>query len=150
MEDKNGELYKYDHWIKYYVSYFKLPADAFYWIKTIMFLESDYGRDPLVVKGLWSHDGNSKGVMQLKPATANDYEKVSADDLNNPELSIRIGTQHFARIYKKFGANLELAAKAYNQGEGTMAKVIASGIPNKNANKYWDKFTSRLAKVRML
>lgn len=147
----SGELTKYDHYIKYYVSLNSLPAEAFYWIKAIMFIESDYGRAPSVVKGTWGDDGKSKGVMQLLPSTANDYERIDlpqANDLNKPELSIRIGTKHFARLYRKFGSNLEHAVKAYNQGEGNMAKEIASG--KGYANAYWAKFQKFNQSVRRI
>jgi len=169
---------RYDALFKKYATQNNLPPNAWKWMKAIAIGESNLGDHPLVKAGNWSSDGLSKGIMQLTVATANDYGKwfgpnelnkkhstfnqVSYDTvanyLNDSELSIRIATQHFSRIYRKFN-NLEHSVKAYNQGEGNMAKEIAlrasrnqplSGflIPEyPAAATYWSRFAKHLAQV---
>ena len=156
-----------------------LPSDGWKWMKAIAIGESNLGEHPLVKMGSWSSDGLSKGIMQLTVLTANDYGKwfpvdklkksspnfnqaaydTVANYLNDPNLSIQISTQHFARIYRKFGNVLEHAVKAYNQGEGNMAKEIALraslGVPSTgykisqypDAATYWSRFAKHLAQV---
>lgn len=170
---------RYDTLFKHYASQNGLPADAWKWLKAICLGESQMGENPLVMAGLWSSDGLSKGLMQLTVATANDYERwypanvlnkkhssfsptaydLCANKLNDPDLSIRVSAKHFARIYRKFGNVLEHAVKAYNQGEGNMAKEIAlrasRGVPLTGyqiseypaAATYWSRFAKHLAQV---
>lgn len=156
-----------------------LPSNGWKWMKAIAIGESNLGENPLVKMGSWSSDGLSKGLMQLTVLTANDYGKwfpvdqlkkssqnfnqaaydTVANYLNDPALSIKISTQHFTRIYRKFGNTLEHAVKAYNQGEGNMAKEIALrsslGVPltghtisqYPDAATYWSRFVKHLAQV---
>lgn len=140
-----------DQRFKYHASLQGLPVDGWKWLKAIALNESDLGRDSRVKAGNVSRDGLSWGLMQLVLATARDYEPVAVSDLNNEEINLRIAAKHFSRLYRKFKV-LEHAVKAYNQGEGNMAKEIAS---RKNGNvsgyaqaaDYWAKFSSHLKQV---
>lgn len=168
---------KYDEKFKYYASKNGLPSDGWLWLKAIALNESSLGQNPLVKTGLWSSDGLSRGIMQLTVATANDYQhwvsnvatlkrdnpkkyEEIASLLDNDDLSINLSAQHFARLYRKFGRTLEHAVKAYNQGEGNMAKEIAlrasRGIAANGveiaeypaAANYWRRFEKNLAKAK--
>lgn len=140
-----------DQRFKYHASLNGLPLDGWKWLKSIALIESDLGRDSRVKNGKVSFDGLSWGLMQLVLSTARDYEPVTVADLNNEEINLRISAKHFSRLYRKFNV-LEHAVKAYNQGEGNMAKEIAS---RKSGNQggyleaadYWAKFQNRLKQV---
>ncbi len=61
------------------------------------------------------------GLMQLMPATAKDTAKgmgldVSAFQLTNPEVNVRIGTRHLRDLIIRFNGNLVSAVAAYNAG----------------------------------
>jgi len=167
---------KYDSKFKYYASQNGLPSEGWLWLKAICLNESSLGENPLVKAGLWSTDGLSRGIMQLTVATANDYMhwyagKISDLKKENPaeykrlaylldddDLSIQISAKHFSRLYRKFRV-LEHAVKAYNQGEGNMAKEIAlrasrgiaaSGVKiaeYPQAANYWSRFEKNLART---
>lgn len=170
---------RYDARFKYHASQNGLPNDAWKWLKAIGIGESNLGDHPLVIAKTWSSDGLSRGLMQLVVPTANDYEKWFPADVVNknkpafsreaydtvagfiddPEVSIRVAAKHFARLYRKFNGVLEHAVKAYNQGEGNMAKEIAyraaNGFPVADykinsypaAANYWERFKKHLAQV---
>ncbi|MGE0175387.1 MAG: transglycosylase SLT domain-containing protein [Oligoflexales bacterium] len=159
---------KYDAWFKYFAAQNNLPSNGWKWLKAIALNESSLGKNPLVLAKQWSSDGLSRGLMQMTVTTANDYarwvpsvkELKAADPakynqlaalLDDDETSITLAAKHFARIYRKFN-NLEYAVKAYNQGEGNMAKEIASRAAGSTtgyaeAQKYWERFQRNLTSV---
>ena len=136
---------------KFHAALNGLPAQGWQWLKSIALNESDLGRNSRVKAGLVSYDGLSWGLMQLRIETARDYEPVTVEDLNKEEINLRIAAKHFARLYRKF-SSLEHAVKAYNQGEGNMAKEIAArkrGDMNgyAMAATYFSKFSKNLKRV---
>lgn len=141
---------RYDADFKYYAS---REGINWQWLKAIAISESSLGENPLVKMGLVSSDKLSWGLMQLRQSTANDYLKgVSIAQLNDPKISIEISAKHFGRIYRKFNKNLEHAVKAYNQGEGNMAKELAARAAGSTtgwaaAQTYWTRFQNHLAQV---
>ena len=76
------------------------------------------------------------GLMQVMPETAqwiaeqmNDGE-YSSEDLNDPQINIRLGTWYLASLKKEFSANEVLMLAAYNGGRGNVKQWM---------NKYgWD------------
>lgn len=66
------------------------------------------------------------GLMQLMPETAQwvadqmDYPNFSTRDLENPEVSIRLGTWYLASLKKEFNNNEILVLAAYNGGRGNV------------------------------
>lgn len=105
-----------DLWAKYCPAY-GVPV---LWAKAFCLNESDMGDNPLVQAGELSEDGLSKGIMQLTLETANDYETVTLDDLNDPETSIRIACKLIRDIRSAFEPSepryVEWCVKSYNRG----------------------------------
>lgn len=116
-------------------------------LKAIALNESDLGRDPYAQPGVWSRDGKSRGLMQLILPTANDFEAVTPDDLDNPEISIRIAAKFFAQNWRRFRPSLEYTIKAYNQGGGATAKEMRGEIAG-HAAEYWNRFQRNLKTVQ--
>jgi len=58
------------------------------------------------------------GVLQLLPGTASKLagRSVTADDLTDPELNVRLAARYFARLLREFGEP-RAAIAAYNAGE---------------------------------
>jgi soluble lytic murein transglycosylase len=61
------------------------------------------------------------GLMQLMPATARQIARnlgddISASQLTNPEVNVRIGTLHLRDLINSFNGNLVSAVAAYNAG----------------------------------
>jgi soluble lytic murein transglycosylase len=72
------------------------------------------------------------GVMQLMPATAVDLARSMKpsislpEDLNNPEINIRLGSLYLSRLLKAYKGHLPLALAAYNAGVGRLRKWMQS------------------------
>lgn len=63
----------------------------------------------------------ARGLMQLMPATARQTAngsgmQVSASDLYEPDINIRLGSRYLAEMLEEFDGNRALAAAAYNAG----------------------------------
>ena len=77
------------------------------------------------------------GLTQLLLPTARDYEPdVSVSDLYDQETNIRIFFKHFERLLDKYNGNVTKVLDAWNRGEGTVDKLLASNI--NPANGYSD------------
>lgn len=98
-----------------------------------------YGLDPYLIAGLIRQEtvfnpkavsrANARGLMQILPSTGRMIAKrhglsaISASDLFDPRLNIRLGTVFFADLEKQFG-KVEYAAAAYNGGPSRVARWI--------------------------
>ena len=79
----------------------------------------------------------ARGIMQLMPATSRLIadrirdRRPNAEELYRPEINIRLGAHHLARLMDRYGRNRALVAAAYNAGEGRVARWLedASGMP---------------------
>lgn len=63
----------------------------------------------------------ARGLMQLMPGTASDVSRdlgisASRDDLFNPSINIRLGSEYLAQMVDAFQDNRILATAAYNAG----------------------------------
>lgn len=129
-------------------------------LKRICFIESSIGRhervkrgleNPYDIEGSKSEDGKSWGIMQLRPSTAQDFDK-SADPikLNNPEYSVKIAAQFVAWIQNRFPSSdprfEEWVVKSYNQGAGGTANERA-GKTAGAAGPYWKKYLDASQKI---
>jgi soluble lytic murein transglycosylase-like protein len=135
-------FYKYDNLFKLNGRAFDVP---WRWIKAICMNESSLGEDKLVKAGAVSVDGKSWGLMQLVDSTAkemNDNKPITADELNNPEINIRLGAKYLALMFKMFGNKFE-AVISYNQGPGNTKKEKRYSVEN----GYWDRFQRNLDKI---
>jgi len=102
--------------------------------------------DPLLIYSIIKAESNFKeeaksksnaiGLMQIMVSTAEEtgkeleVEKVSEEELYNPELNIKIGTRYFKILLEKY-KNYNLAIIAYNAGMGNLDKWIEQGIIDK-------------------
>lgn len=78
----------------------------------------------------------ARGLMQLMPATSRLIadrirdQRPKTEDLYRPEINIRLGAHHLARLMDRYGRNRALVAAAYNAGEGRVERWLddASGM----------------------
>ena len=63
-----------------------------------------------------SHAG-ARGLMQIMPATARRFRKISAKRLYSPNVNLSIGTRYLDMLYKRYDQNLVYTLSAYNAGE---------------------------------
>jgi soluble lytic murein transglycosylase-like protein len=113
---------RYDDLFHKYGSLYGVP---FEWLKAFALVESDLGRDPLVVRHQLSRDGKSKGIMQLILSTARDYKPdVTLDELDDPELSVDLAAQHVAMLIRLFGQDEQAVVMSYNEGQGNFKKGV--------------------------
>lgn len=66
-----------------------------------------------------SHKG-ARGIMQIMPGNKGPFPGASLADLDNPAKNIAMGSEHFARLLRKYRGNEDLAVAAYNRGEGNV------------------------------
>jgi hypothetical protein len=62
------------------------------------------------------------GLMQVMPATAEDYGIASTEALFDPETNVETGTRHLKRLLGKY-KNIRHAVMAYNAGEGALKRT---------------------------
>lgn len=75
------------------------------------------------------------GIAQLMPATAQaeadkaGLGKLTPEDLNDPEINIFLGYQHFKGLAEKYNGNIARAYAAYNGGPAgaTVTSMIRGG-----------------------
>lgn len=80
-------------------------------------IEQESHSDPNIIS-----PKGAQGLMQLMP----DLSKQFNIDPFDPEMNIKVGTQYFADMFKKYG-QVDLALAAYNAGPGAVDKY--GGIP---------------------
>ncbi|MCM2278317.1 MAG: transglycosylase SLT domain-containing protein [Oligoflexia bacterium] len=138
---------RFDDLFEKYGTKYGVPPE---WLKAICMNESSLGEHPLVQKGLASEDGKSWGIMQLTLPTARDFEQVGIDELNNPEISVRIAAKFVKRIMASFEVvdlrYLEWVVKSYNQGVRRTMQERAGQSPG-YAHEYWVRFKRNLKRL---
>lgn len=99
-----------------------------------------YGIDPYIAAGLIRQESvfnpnaisraGARGLMQVMPATGQLISKrqgsgaITAADLLNPTLNVRLGMNYLAQMLGQFG-RIEYAAAAYNAGPNRAQRWIA-------------------------
>jgi soluble lytic murein transglycosylase len=99
-----------------------------------------YGIDPFIAAGLIRQESvfnpnaisrvGARGLMQVMPSTGQLISKrqgngkVTAGDLHNPALNIKLGMNYLAQMLGQFG-RIEYAAAGYNAGPGRAKRWIA-------------------------
>ena len=99
-----------------------------------------YGIDPYIAAGLIRQESvfnpnatsrvGARGLMQVMPATGQLVSKrqgngtITASDLYNPALNIKLGMNYLAQVLGQFG-RIEYAAAAYNAGPSRAQRWIA-------------------------
>lgn len=102
------------------------PDFAAHLMLSMIYVESK--GDPNII----GDHGKAVGLTQIWLTTANDYEKISKEDLLLPENNIRISFLHFKHLLEKYNGNFALALYAWNRGAGKVDKLIAYGQPVEN------------------
>ena len=112
---------EYAESVQKYAVEFAVPEDIIYAV-----IKTESGFD----KNAESSVG-ARGLMQMMPSTFKwltgpDHlgEKLGADKLYEPEVSIKYGTYYLNYLYKKFDYNWDTAFAAYNAGEGNVSKWL--------------------------
>lgn len=157
VEEHMDSWTQYDALFKRYAQIY--GVEDWHWLKAIALNESSLGKAKSVARGLeapWdiegskSYDGKSWGLMQVTMATGKWLDPSCTEEkLNNPEYSVKLAADLFARNQKTFNRYesrwLEWVVKSYNQGSGNTKKEIAGGPGY--ANEYWDRFNRNLERV---
>jgi len=110
----------------------RLNFSAFAW--EIDAASARFGIDPLFVRAIMHAESSfnpwaqsrvgAKGLMQLMPATARRFGVTNAYEASQ---NITGGTQYLAWLLRRFNGDAQLAAAAYNAGEGAVDRH--GGIP---------------------
>lgn len=87
-------------------------------LRAICFIESRYRINVVSPKG-------ARGPMQFMPDTAARY---GLRDPHDPEQAINAAARYFRHLLRKFDGRVDLAAAAYNAGEGTVISFM-TGTP---------------------
>ncbi len=97
--------------------------------------------DPFVIAALMAQEStfdpkirsaaNAWGLMQILPTTGArvarqlDIRPFSTASLTRPEINVRLGTQYFADLVRRFNGNVAAALAAYNAGENRVDRWLA-------------------------
>ncbi|AKH41218.1 soluble lytic murein transglycosylase [Altererythrobacter atlanticus] len=88
-----------------------------------------------------SHAG-ARGLMQLMPATAREeagkagLTYMSASLIADPGYNVRLGSNHFERLYARYGS-YPLAVAAYNAGPGNVNKWLRQNGDPRTGSIAW-------------
>jgi hypothetical protein len=94
-------------------------------VRAVIHAESAFRADALSRKG-------AQGLMQLMPGTADMY---GVNDPFDASQNIDAGVQHLAGLLERYKGDVQLAAAAYNAGEGAVQRH--GGIPPYEETKYY-------------
>ena len=73
-------------------------------------------------------EASAIGLTQLQLPTARAYDtSISASDLMNPDINLRIGFRYLKDLLKRFNQDVALALEAYNKGPTLIAAQQDSG-----------------------
>lgn len=111
--------------------------------ESIVKYSKEYGVDPYLIASVIRVESNFSpkviseqgaiGLMQLMPKTAvwaaekMEIGSIREEDIQDPNLNIRIGTWYLSSLLDEFNNDITLALAAYNGGRGNVAKWIAKG-----------------------
>lgn len=83
--------------------------------------------------GRESHKG-AVGIMQIMPPTAKsilqrrEFSGYTLEDLEKPEVNIRVGTSYLAMLLRKYGDDIVEAVASYNAGPGNVSEWLEHGV----------------------
>ncbi len=101
---------------------------------------------------------SARGLMQIKPRTAKWFAReymdmdITADDLDDPRVNIKIGARYLKWLHDKYAKRIlmanrtgdqeinedelwNIALACYNEGHGTIIKAVKD---NMDVKSYWD------------
>ncbi|MGH9340065.1 MAG: lytic transglycosylase domain-containing protein [Acidobacteriota bacterium] len=99
----------------------RTPEFLTYLMLSVIWVESK--GDP----GAIGDQGRARGLTQIWTTTAQDYGRVSAQQLLDPEINLSYSFQHFHTLLKKYDGNIAMTLYAWNRGAGTIDKLVAYG-----------------------
>ena len=112
----------YSAYVRQYAYEFNVPESIIY---AVIKVESDF--DPNAESGV-----GARGLMQMMPSTFEELtsdaylgDNLSADELFDPEVSIKYGTYYLSYLHSYFDHNWDTAIAAYNGGMGNVSKWLA-------------------------
>ena len=125
-------------------------------------LSLEYQIDPLLVMAIVTVESHFQpqarsyvgalGLMQVRPIVLREVEKDLGRKLNHsphalldPQTNLRVGIHYFGFLLKRFGGDIALALKAYNEGPTRVAHLYQKrAIPKSHyARKvlaYYDRY----------
>lgn len=81
-----------------------------------------------------------RGLMQIKPSTARAHdERVTAEQLHDPEVNVRLGLAHLKQEVEYFGDPI-LGLMSYHMGRARLERELADGVPPRD--RYVDRVLS--------
>lgn len=97
-----------------------------YLVTSVIKVESNFSPNVISKQG-------AIGLMQLMPKTAlwvaeqMGMDNINAENLQNPDLNIKIGTWYLSSLLTEFDQDTILALAAYNGGRGNVARWLEKG-----------------------
>jgi len=79
----------------------------------------------------------AQGLMQLEWSTAREFERVSIQQLWDPEVNLRVGVKYLKKLEQRFDGRLDHALAAYNAGPERV-KAWLKRYPTPNALLFLD------------
>ncbi len=115
--------------------YFNHVRFGIYYKDLVLSTSQDHNLHPLLLLSVIRQESffesfiqssaGARGLMQIMPATGQDLaskygfpENFSPEDLDNPQVSIPMGSRYLANLRDLFDGNLYVALAAYNGGPG--------------------------------
>jgi soluble lytic murein transglycosylase-like protein len=105
-------------------------------VRAVIQAESAFNPNARSVKG-------AMGLMQLMPATAEQYNVANAFD---PGENIRAGVAYLRALLTRYDGKEELALAAYNAGPGAVAKYGGVVPPYRETREYVERIRGSLAR----
>lgn len=110
---------RYDDFVESYTEKYKLEKS---FVFAVIKCESGYDNKAVSPVG-------ARGLMQLMPETflwllTKTDEKLTEEDLFNPEINIKYGCMYYGMMKKQF-KNTETAVAAYHAGTGNVTKWLS-------------------------
>ena len=119
--EKKTSPQRYSDYVSRYAYEYNVPESLIY---AVIKVESDF--NPNAISG-----AGAMGLMQMMPETfaemtSDKYlgENLHADELFDPEVSIRYGTYYLKYLHGYFEGNWNNAIAAYNGGMGNVSKWL--------------------------
>ncbi len=133
--------------------------------------------DPFVIAALMAQEStfdagirsaaNAWGLMQILPSTGSRYARslgirpFNTASLTRPEVNVRIGTQYFADLVRRYNGDIAPALAAYNAGENRVDRWVkerpgvdrdefVDGIPFPETQGYVKKILGTAEDYRVL
>ena len=148
----------YASYVRQYAYEFNVPESIIYAV-----IKVESGFDPNAESSV-----GARGLMQMMPSTFEELtsdaylgDNLSADELYDPEVSIKYGTYYLSYLHSYFDGNWDNAIAAYNGGMGNVSKWLAdpqysdgegnlTSIPFEETRNYVSKVNKEIESYKKL